>query len=187
MAEAPDTIVTPRLRLARPRAGDAEAVFERYASDEEVTRYLGWPRHETLDDTRAFIAFSDSEWARWPAGPYLAWLPDGTLAGATGLAFETPWRAATGYVFARDAWGKGYAGEALAAMLDLAPALGITRLYALCHPDHRASRRVLERGGFAFEAILRAHTVFPNLAPGVPTDCACYARTFTTRSPHRHE
>lgn len=179
MAEAPETIVTARLRLARPRFVDAQAIFDRYASDAEVTRYLGWPQHRTVADTRAFIEFSDAEWARWPAGPYLAWLADGTLAGATGLAFETPWRASTGYVFARDAWGQGYAGEALAAMVALAPTLGVKRLYAICHPDHRASRRVLERDGFVFEGELRAHAVFPNLAPGVPADCACFAKTFT--------
>jgi [ribosomal protein S5]-alanine N-acetyltransferase len=178
MTTAPETLSTPRLRLARPRALDAEAIFERYASDAEVTRYLGWPRHESVSDTRAFIAFSDAEWARWPAGPYLVWLADGTLIGGSGLAFETPWRASTGYVFARDAWGSGYAGEVLEAMVRLAPAVGVTRLYALCHPGHRASRHVLERGGFAFEAILRAHSVFPNLAPCVPADCACYAMAF---------
>jgi RimJ/RimL family protein N-acetyltransferase len=178
MAEAPETIVTARMRLTRPRAADAQAIFERYASDAEVTRYLGWPQHQSVDDTRAFIEFSDAEWARWPAGPYLASRLDGPLVGATGLAFETPWRAATGYVFARDSWGRGYAGEALAAMAALAPALGVRRLYAICHPDHRVSRRVLERGGFAFEGVLRAHAVFPNIRPGVPADCACYAVTF---------
>jgi ribosomal-protein-alanine N-acetyltransferase len=174
----PPRIETARLRLARPAGADAGAIFERYASDPEVTQYLGWARHLSIDDTRAFIAFSEAEWARWPAGPYLAWGRDGTLLGATGLAFETPWRASTGYVLARDAWGRGYAGEALAAMVTLAPAVGVTRLYAICHPDHLASRRVLERGGFAFEAILRSYAVFPNLAAGVPTDCACYAMAF---------
>jgi len=175
---APETLVTARLRLRRPRPADAQAIFERYASDPEVTRYLGWPSHKTIDDARAFLEFSEVEWTRWPAGPYLAFLEDDTLAGATGLAFETPWRASTGYVFARDAWGRGLASEALAAMVTLAPALGVRRLYALCHPNHHASRRVLERGGFAFEAVLRHHTTFPNLTPGQPSDCACYAIAF---------
>ncbi len=33
----------------------------------EVTRYLGWPRHTSVEDTRHSSAFSQSEWARWPA------------------------------------------------------------------------------------------------------------------------
>jgi 8-oxo-dGTP diphosphatase len=172
---ASETLETARLRLARPRAEDAEAIFSRYASVEEVTRFLGWPRHRAVDDTRSFITFSDAEWARWPAGPYLAWQGD-TLIGGTGLAFETPWRAATGYVLARDAWGQGYATEMLAAMVDLARRLGVVRLYAICHPAHHASRRVLERGGFNLEGVLRAYAVFPNLDRRGPDDCACYAR-----------
>ena len=47
--------------------------------------------------TKAFLAFSDTGWNRWPAGPYLIERQgDGNLLGGTGLAFETPTVAATG-------------------------------------------------------------------------------------------
>ena len=177
-AAAPRAIDTPRLVLRPPEFADCELILERYASDPEVTRYLGWPRHRTIDDTRAFVEFSRHEWQRWPAGPYLAWSRDGRLLGGTGLAFETPTRAATGYVLARDAWGCGLATEALAAMTALAGRLGVRRLYALCHVAHEASWRVLERGGFTREGVLRRHSEFPNLAPGEPADVFCYSRVF---------
>jgi RimJ/RimL family protein N-acetyltransferase len=170
---------TERLILRPPEPGDAEAIFARYASVPEVTRYLGWKRHEDVTETRAFLDVCDAEWARWPAGPYLIFSrDDGALLGGTGLGFETPQRAATGYVLARDAWGRGIATEALAAMVELAERTGVVRLYALCHPEHRASARVLEKCGFDLEATLRRHTEFPNLAPGVPSDVLCYARIF---------
>ena len=172
----PATIETARLVLAAPVAADTEPIFHRYASDPEVTRYVGWPRHRSLDDTRAFLAFSDAQWARWPAGPYLIRSrEDGRLVGGTGLAFDAPDEAMTGYVLARDAWGHGFATEVLGAMVDLARALGVRRLYALCHPDHRASWRVLEKCGFARERG-SPRTEFPNLAPGVLQDVLCYAR-----------
>lgn len=172
---APVSIDTARLVLRRPRADDAEAMF-RYASDPEVTRYVGWPRHTALEHTKGFLAFSDAEWARWPAGPYVICdKRNGALYGGTGLGFETPARASTGYVLAKDAWGKGYATEALQAMADLAPRLGIARLYALCHTGHRASWRVLEKCGFAREGILSSYAPFPNIAPA-PSDVFCYAR-----------
>jgi RimJ/RimL family protein N-acetyltransferase len=182
---APSRIETERLLLRRPERRDASAIFERYASDPEVTRFLGWPRHRAIADTRAFLAFSDDEWQRWPAGPYLIESrADGTLVGGSGLGFETPNRAVTGYVLAKDAWGRGYATEALRAMVDLAPQVGVQRLYALCHPDHRASSHVLEKGGFTREAILQKHTEFPNLDPGQPGDVLCYVRLFaSTPSP----
>jgi ribosomal-protein-alanine N-acetyltransferase len=177
--KAPESIETPRLLLRRPRAADASAIFERFASDREVTRFVGWPAHTSVDDARAFVEFSDAEWLRWPAGPYLVISrSDDTLLGSTGLAFETPYRASTGYVLARDSWGCGYATEALRAMVELARRTRVVRLYAICHIDHRASAHVLEKGGFTREAILGRFVEFPNLLPGDPCDVLCYATIF---------
>lgn|SRR5689334_10881795 len=161
-----ERLETERLVLRRPRADDAPAIFARYAADPEVTRYLSWRRHHSIEDTEIFIAFSDSEWARWGIGPYLAFSrEDETLLGSTGLAFESTTVASTGYVFARDAWGHGYATESLRAMIDVARRIGVRRLYAICHVEHRASARVMEKGGLTREGVLRRHTVFPNISP----------------------
>jgi RimJ/RimL family protein N-acetyltransferase len=172
-----ELIESPRLLLRRPTPGDAEAIFTRYASDPEVTRYVGWPRHATVDDTRAFLSFSDSLWERWPAGPYVILSrEDRRLLGSTGLIFESPSRASTGYVLARDAWGRGVATEALGAMVDLARKTGVLRLYALCHHAHGASARVLEKANFSREGTLRRYAEFPNLTPGALQDVLCYSR-----------
>jgi RimJ/RimL family protein N-acetyltransferase len=174
--KAPEFFETVRLVLHRPRATDIEAIFTRYASDPDVTRFVAWSRHKSLGDTEAFLAFSDAEWDRWPAGPYiLRSRADGTLLGSAGLAFETSYRASTGYVLAKDAWGKGYATEALQAIVEIARTVGIRRLYAICHTEHRASWRVLEKAGFLQEGILHRHTEFPNLSPGELSDVFCYA------------
>jgi [ribosomal protein S5]-alanine N-acetyltransferase len=169
-------IETTRLLLRRPVAADIQSVFDRYACDPEVTRYMAFPRHRSLDDTRAFIAWSDGQWQQWGAGPLLVFSrPDGTLLGGAGLVFETRDRAETGYVFARDAWGKGYATEALTATVDLASSLGVLRLSATCHIENRASKSVLEKCGFAHEGVLKRHIVFPNLS-SEPLDVLSYAR-----------
>jgi RimJ/RimL family protein N-acetyltransferase len=97
------------------------------------------------------------------------------LLGSTGLAFETPIRASTGYVLAKDAWGQGFATEAVIAMRHIAADLGIQRLYAMCHLEHRPSRNVLEKGGFELEGTLKRFFEFPNLDPGVAVDVASYA------------
>lgn len=175
----PERLETERLSLRRPSLADTDSIFSRFASDPEVTRFLGWPRHRAVAATRAFLDFSDAEWRAWPAGPYLIESRDeGRLIGSTGLGFETPFRASTGYVLARDSWGRGYATEALRAIVRLAPDLGVRRLYALCHPDQIASQRVLEKCGFQREGLLRNHSEFPNLRPGDPCDTLCYARVF---------
>lgn len=174
--KAPDEVRTARLLLKKPRPEDAERVFQRYSGDESVGKYLAWPIHKTIEDTRAFIRFSESEWERWPAGPYLLWsLFDRKLIGSTGLAFETPQHASTGYVIARDCWGAGYATESVEAIQRVAEELGVRKLSACCHPDHVGSRRVLEKCGFALEGSLPRYCEFPNLSPGTPLDVLRYS------------
>jgi RimJ/RimL family protein N-acetyltransferase len=175
---APEALETARLVVRRPRADDASLIYTTYASDAEVTRYLGWPRHTHPDDTRAFLAFSDSEWLKWGCGPYMAFSREsGILLGSTGLAFEGPDVAQTGYVVVRDAWGLGYATEMLLAMVELARSIAVRRLYAQCHVDHRLSQHVMEKCGFTLEGVLPARMVFPNLGPE-RADVLCYSRTF---------
>jgi ribosomal-protein-alanine N-acetyltransferase len=171
-------IETPRLLLRRPSPADAEAIFSRYSSDPDVTRYVGWPRHRFIEQTEAFLASSDAEWDRWAAGPYLIESrTDQKLLGSTGLALETPTVAATGYVLARDEWGQGYATEALGAMVVLAREMEVRRLYAVCHPGNLASVRVLEKCGFALETRLEGYLEFPNLEAGRRVDCLLYSQS----------
>jgi ribosomal-protein-alanine N-acetyltransferase len=171
-------LLTARLRLRPPQASDANDIFTRYASDATVTRFVGWPRHRTLADTEAFLAFSAQQWSQWPVGPLLIEeQATGRLLGSSGLAFESHTIASTGYVLAQDCWGQGFASEALSAMITVAQTHRVGRLYALCHANHDASRRVLERCAFALESIRRKHSVFPNLGIEQPQDVCCYGKT----------
>lgn len=177
MRKAPVIVESARLQMRRPAPVDAATIFERYAADPEVLYYIGWPRHRTVADSEAFIAFSDAEWRRWPAGPYLIWSLDGTrLLGGTGFAFDTATRASVGYVLARDAWGCGYATEALRAMIDLAPRLGLRELTAACHTAHAASARVLAKCGFEARGVQPRHAVFPAIDPDAPLDALVFTR-----------
>jgi RimJ/RimL family protein N-acetyltransferase len=157
------------LRFRRPVLADAPEIFARYSSDPEVTKYLGWPRHQSVADAEMFVKFSDNEWANKPAGPLLIERIDsaagatGSLIGSTGLMWDGPATAAAGYVLARDAWGQGFATEALNAMIALADSLGVTRLSAQCHPEHESSQAVLQKCGFRLNARF-VPASFPNLS-----------------------
>ena len=162
---APEVVETPRLLLRRPQAADVEPIFTRYASDAEVTRYMTFPRHQSIADAQTFFDFSDMEWKLQKCGPYLVFLrASERLIGGTGLSVAGD-EAETGYVFARDAWGLGYATEALIAMVEVGRLVGLRKLTAHCHPDHLASQRVLQKGGFRLEHRARDAHVFPNLSP----------------------
>jgi [ribosomal protein S5]-alanine N-acetyltransferase len=182
--KAPIQLKTTRLILRQPLMSDAVEIFERYASNAEVTRFLGWPRHRSVQDTEAFLRFSAQEWDRWPAGPYLiVSRADGQLLGSAGFAFQTPQEAMTGYVLAKDAWGKGFATEALTAIIDVASQIGVTRLFAPCHPENRASLRVLEKCRFVRD-VSKPMAEFPNLSLGVQQEVLCYAIALSARTSH---
>lgn len=172
---APSSLTSARLLLRRPTLGDASAIFSSYASATHVTRLLGWPRHLQLEDTLGFLRFCEQSWNANGVGAYLIFdRASAELLGSTGLELEAEQQAATGYVLKESAWGKGYASEALTAMIALARSLPIRGIYALCHTEHRASARVLEKTGFRFDARLPAYAEFPNLDPGRKQDVLRY-------------
>lgn len=176
--KAPERVETERFVLRKPALADARAIFSRYASDPEVTRFMSWPTHRSLDDTMTFLNFSESEWERWPAGPYLIESRDGLLLGSTGVTFENTTRAETGYILAKDAWGKGYATEALKAVVELAPKIGLRCLHATYHPANTRSAHVLEKCGFIHDGVKFRGVRFPNLESGLVVECPEYRREF---------
>lgn len=82
--------------------------------------------------------------------------------------------AATGYVLVRKSWGEGFATEALGAMVSLARDMTIARVFALCHPNHQASIKVLVKCGFEQEEQKQEIIEFPNLRPEVKAEALRY-------------
>ena len=165
----PESFTTERLLFRRPTAADAPLMFARYASSPEVTRLLAWPTHRSVEQTRAFVAFSDQTWAQHGFGPWLLWTRDGaTLLGSTGLDPGAAGSASTGYLLVKEAWGQGLATEVLKAMVAQARAAGLHRLCACVHTSNAASIRVLEKCGLARTGDCSPTAVFPNLDPLKP-------------------
>ena len=180
-SKASEEILTERLLLRRPCHRDAQNIFRSYAGDPAVTRYMNWPTHRSVADSWAFLEWSELEWERWPAGPYLIFRRDAELRraiGGTGLLFYSDEKAAVGYALAQSAWGMGYATEALTAMVDLGRQLALQELEAVCHVDHSASARVLEKCGFRLQGRRAQKTYFPNAIPEAQAETLLYSLRF---------
>jgi RimJ/RimL family protein N-acetyltransferase len=82
----------------------------------------------------------------------------GAVIGWGGLyddPFEPGWGIEVAYLFTPPAWGRGYATELVRCCLDIAATrLGLASVVAFAHPDNVASRRVLEKTGFATERLV---------------------------------
>src|SRR4029079_13638320 len=83
---------------------------------------------------------------------------DQRLVGACDLTAGNMNDADLGFIFARDAWGQGYATEAAAAMVRAGfQQLGVGRIFSTCDAANLASARVLEKAGLRREATLENH------------------------------
>jgi [ribosomal protein S5]-alanine N-acetyltransferase len=177
MAALPDDWSTPRLHARQPRLDDAQTIFEGFATDDRVTRYLTWRPHRVVEDARQFIAACIEA---WDTGGRCAWaltrFAEDTVIGMIELRLEGH-RAELGYVLARPAWGQGFMTEAVQALTQMAlHEVPVARVAAVCDVDNVASARVLEKSGLVREGRLARYIVHPNISDE-PRDVYLYART----------
>lgn len=163
MEIAPDyPLETERLLLRPFTPGDVDAVFA-YRQREDVTRFM-------FDAPMSHAACSEALQAHagmttWAAeGDKLVLAverrEDGAMMGEAVLILRSAVsrQAEVGFAFHPDFYGRGYATEASRRLLALGfDAAGVHRVYARCHPDNTASRRVMERLGMRQEAHFRGH------------------------------
>jgi len=167
---------TERLLLRRPTVEDANAIFSSYPTQKEVTKYLLFPPHESIQDTLNFIQWSDEQWEKKGGYNFIlcSKADEGRVIGGVGLYLEglddgsdesklPAGVARVSYYIVKDQWRKGYATEACKKMIELAIEVGITKLVAPVHPDNLASIRVLEKCGFQEDAMMCEMLVLPNL------------------------
>lgn len=174
--ETPSVIETPRLLLRRPVPADALGIFEAYAQDAEVARYMTWVPHQSVETTMRFVAFCLDNWQREAAFPWVMVMRDTEeLIGMVEARIRMP-AVDIGYVLARRYWGRGLMTEAVQAVVKWALAQpGVCRVWATCDVENTRSSRVLERVGMQREGILRCWIIHPNI-DNKPRDCCCYAK-----------
>lgn len=175
MIKPPDTLETDRLLLRLPIIHDADAIFEAYAQDKEVTKFLIWRPHQNVITTRKFIHRCVRSWNEETAFPWIIVRKnDNKLVGMLELRVEG-FRADLGYVVAREFWGLGYTTEVTKSVVEWALAQeNIYRVWATCDIENLASVRVLEKAGMQREGILRRYIIHPNISDE-PRDCFCYS------------
>jgi RimJ/RimL family protein N-acetyltransferase len=173
-------LLTKRLRLRPPAETDAKRIFSRYGQDAEVCRYMCWTPHRSISDTLSFLRRIVCENNEGKSIGYLIFeLKSGELLGSIGGAIERH-KMQFGYCLARDAWGKGFATEAVGVFIEtVMKDSSLWRLQAFCDVENRASARVLEKAGLTLEGTLRRYLVLPNLGDA-PRDVFCFAKVRET-------
>lgn len=150
---------TDRLLIRAVAPTDADALHAR-RNEPGVAEMQGWqvpwPRDRAesiIADTSAMAGPVDGQW--WMA-TVVESATDEVIADLVVRLSNEGRTAEVGYSLATRFWGRGYATEALDALVGwLFEALPLTRIEGRLHPDNRASAMVLERTGFLFEGHTR--------------------------------
>lgn len=171
----PEKLATERLALQRLRYEDAEEIFYAYASKAEATKFVSWRRHQSVDDTRRFLAFAIQAWTAGRDFTYSVRLKNSNrLIGSIGI-INLDYRVQFGYIFSPTHWNQGYATEACRAILEILKSQKmISGITTFVDADNLSSIRVLEKSGMTAEGIFPKWFQFPN-QNNVAKDCILFA------------
>lgn len=155
-------LTTERLILRQFKETDWQAVHE-YASDPEVVRYLSWGPN-TEEDTRDFVGRAIARHLEQPRQNYefaMVLKAEDKLVGHCGIGMSDASHHTEAWIYYflnRSYWGRGYATEAVHALLEFGFfQLKLHRIFATCDPENSISASVLQKVGMQREGCLRQH------------------------------
>lgn len=152
---------TDRLVLRRYVKEDAAAMYQNWASDQEVTRFLTWPAHSSLEVSQRVT----EDWVnQYSNENYYHWAivlkdnkdePIGDIAVVNWK--ENISTVQIGYCIGRTWWHRGITSEALKAVMDfLFDVVDANRVEARHDPRNIHSGNVMKKCGMKYEGTLRS-------------------------------
>lgn len=142
-------IETERLILRHLREGDEDAIFNNWARDPEVTRYLTWNPHTDVSETRAVLSrwlneYSDPRTYRWG----IENRETGVLMGMIDVVGYHHGNPVIGYCLGHAFWSNGYMTEACRAVIAELKKDGYGTIVIEAADENIGSNRVIEKCGF---------------------------------------
>lgn len=158
------TLTTDRLILRRFSPDDAQPMFDNWANDTEVTRFLTWKPHGSIHVTESIL----QDWiSRYDNPGYYQWAivpadgknePIGSI-GVNEIRKETK-TAHIGYCLGRHFWHQGIMSEAFSAVIDfLFSSTELNRVESMHDPNNPNSGKVMEKCGLSYEGTLRSFDI----------------------------
>ncbi|MDT3843416.1 MAG: GNAT family N-acetyltransferase [Bacillota bacterium] len=153
-------IETDRILLRRFSKDDAEAMYQNWASDAEVTEFLTWPAHTSAEVSKASL----EEWtAAYSRKDYYQWAivlksngdePIGSI-GAGNLNDDID-MVHIGYCLGKAWWHQGIMSDALKAVIAFFfEEVGANRIESRHDPKNPHSGMVMKKCGMKYEGTLR--------------------------------
>lgn len=146
-------IETERLKLRPIKVEEAEHVYNTWTGDDEVSKYMRWSTHKSVEETKQWIKMEQENCKK---DNYFDWgielKQTGKLIGSIGAHYVPELdRHEIGYVIAKKYWRQGLVTEAAENMLNyLANEKGIKKFVALHAKQNPASGAVMQKVGFKY-------------------------------------
>lgn len=153
------TIDTQRLCLRRFEIADAQAMYQNWASDPEVTRYMTWPTHERVEISSMILTdwtshYAQENYYQWAIVPKAFGQPIGSIAAVH--INDRVGKLEIGYCIGRSWWHQGIMTEALNAVIDFFfEEVGVNRVEACHDPNNPNSGAVMKKCGMTYEGTHR--------------------------------
>ena len=144
-------LITERLILRKVRIEDAIPMFNNWANDPEVTKYMTWLPHENVSVTKMII----EEWIKQENDPktirYMITIKGkDEVVGSIDVVDYVDGVPEIGYCLSRKEWNKGYMSEACRAMIKYLFDIGFEKIVIEADVNNIGSNRVIEKCGFKF-------------------------------------
>ena len=148
---------TPRLILRRFTMDDAQSMFDLWCNDPQVTRFLSWGPHGTIDNTKRLL----KAWKqRYEDTMFYNWCIEfeGLPIGGIDLIMRSTksLRAELGYCLSNRYKGRGIVTEAACAVLTYAfETVGLHKICAKHDVENPASGRIMQKLGMRQEGYMK--------------------------------
>lgn len=152
---------TDRLILRRYVSEDALAIYKNWASDSEVTKYLMWQPHSSVEVSKSINAdrlkqYFDQKYYNWAIV-----LKDNGYEPIGDIAVvqmnEKVSSVHIGYCIGKKWWHQGITSEALKAVMDfLFDEVEVNRIESRHDPRNPNSGKVMQKCGMKYEGTLRS-------------------------------
>lgn len=148
-------IETDRLTLRPFKRSDAAAMYRNWASDPEVTRFLTWPVHASVDVSEAIILDWKKDYARPDNYQWcMEWKATGEAIGSIGAVkvSEEIQAVEIGYCTGKAFWNQGIMTEALKALVEFFfEEVEVNRISARHDLNNPNSGKVMAAAGLSLE------------------------------------
>lgn len=152
-------IETDRLLLRPFTVEDAQAMYDNWASDPEVTKYLTWTAYQSEETANEILSIWTKEYEKQDFYQWAIELKNlGQPIGSISVVEmkERALAAHIGYCIGRNWWHQGIMSEALRAVMDfLFDEVGFNRLESRHDPNNPNSGKVMMKCGMKYECTMR--------------------------------